>query len=165
MISSLLPQPARGTATASRPRIATRRRIGRRTLSEARDGGAGAARLVVLEDRAQAPQALRALALEPAAHAEALHQPVRERPGPGLDSLRHARHAARALLELVDAAQPRAVVLAAASGHHDAARRVDLGEGDVGEVEALQRRLVAEAPARPLSRRVDARHAPVARGG
>src|SRR4051794_26376282 len=146
MISSLLPQPARGTATASRPRIETRRRIGRRTLSEARDGGAGATRLVLLEDRAQAAQPLGALALQPAAQAQALHQPVGERARPRLERLRHAGHAARALLELEDAAQPGAVVLAAAAGQHDPPRRLDLGERDVGEVEALQRRLVAEAP-------------------
>src|SRR3954467_3216392 len=107
MVLSLLPQPASGAATASAHRRGTRRRrelIAAARLAKARDRRPPPAALALLEDRAQAAQRLGALALEPAARPEGLHQTVGERRGPRLDGQRDAGRAARAGLELVDAA-------------------------------------------------------------
>src|SRR5207244_2695114 len=81
--------------------------------------------------------------------------------GARLDGQRDARGPRRAGLELPDAAQPGAVVLAAPPGLDDPPRRLDLDEGDVGPVEALQRRQEAEARARPAAGGLHAGHAPV----
>src|SRR5213080_928929 len=101
--------------------MAGRRRIMRRPILAAHvgqtaDGGPRAAILAVLEDRAQAAQRLGALALQPAAHAHRLDETVGERRRAGLDGQRDAGGVTRRLLELVDAAQPGAVVLAGAPG-------------------------------------------------
>src|SRR3954451_15794566 len=105
-----------------------RRDMAAARLSEPGDGRAPAAVLALLQNRAQAAQRLGALALEPAPLAEGLHEAVAAVARARLDGQRDPRRAARGGLEVVDAADPRAVVLAAPPGLDDAPGRVDLDE-------------------------------------
>src|SRR4051794_17790690 len=146
-VSLLLPQPANTAVRASSMRTRT-------TTARSLDpghGGARAATLVLLEDAAQPPQRLAGLAPHPAAVAEGLHQPVRRQGGLRLEHEADAGAAAGGGLERPLGEGLDAVELAAAPDPHDAAGPLDLGEVHVAPREALERRVHAEASARPTA--------------
>src|SRR3954469_22963123 len=110
-------------------------------MLSARDGGADASLPVLLEDGAQAGEAVGETALEePPAGAE-LEQPVAGVGGFRLHAPLDAGRAARRLVELVlgDLADP--VELAAPPVHEDPVRRLGLDDRRVGPAEADERRL------------------------
>src|SRR5215204_1834660 len=158
-VSCLLPQPAANRAQSSAAEMTTRRLMA--GILDARDRGARAAIVVLLEDRLQPLQRLAAAALEPAAHAaEALHEAV----GP------ERRLALGRVLDLRAAARRRerprpvglgAVELPAAPGGDDPVRPRDLDEGHVLPAEAVEALVAAEAGAGALAHGVDPRQAPV----
>src|SRR5215208_1946214 len=131
MVSSLFPQA--GSATARRASRAARRVLDGRAVtaagsitatprSEPCDGGADPALLALFEDRAQAAQRLAALAPDPAAAGDGLHQAVREQLGLGLGRELDARLPAGRVRQDVLRAQPVAVVLPALADADDPER-------------------------------------------
>src|SRR3954452_11612402 len=153
------PQPP-ATSAAARTRTMSRRRVMTGGSLDPRDRGSRAPALVVLEDAAQPPQALAGLALEPAAEAERLDEPVGGQLRLGLEHELDARAAARGL-ELPARVGLDAVELAAAADRDDLARRIDLDEGEVAPAEALERPVHLVAGARPAAVGVDAGEPPV----
>src|SRR6185436_3357232 len=123
VVFSLLPQPPTTSAVA-RTRSMSRRRVITAKSLDPRDRGSGAPALVVLEDAAQAPQGLAGLALEPAAEAERLDEPVGGQLWFGLEHVLDAGAAARGL-ERPARVGLDAVVLAAAADRDDVPRRLD----------------------------------------
>src|SRR5215211_4497962 len=158
-VACLLPQPAANRAQSSAAEMTSRRLMAR--ILDARDRGARAAIVVLLEDRLQPLQGLAPATLEPAARAaQALHYAVG----------RQCRLALGRVLDLGAAARRRerpgrvglvAVELAAAPGGHDPIRPRDLDEGHVLPAEAVEALVAAEAGARALAHGLDARQAPV----
>src|SRR5918994_849533 len=157
--SCLLPQPAATNAHSSAAKMTSRRLMAR--ILDARDRGALAAVVVLLEDRLEPLQGLAAAALEPPARApEVLHQAVRRQLGLDLRRVLDPRAAAGGRqrpgrVGLV------AVELPAAAGGHDPERPLDLDERHVGPAEAVAALVVAESRARALAHGVDPRQVPV----
>src|SRR5215210_6631126 len=155
--SCLLKQPATDRAHANTAGM-TRRRLMARML-DAGHGRAGAAIVVLLEDRLEPLERLAPAALEPAPQAEGLHQAVRRELGLDL----------RRVLDLGAAARGRerprgvglvAVELPATARGDDLEGPLDLDEGHVGPAEAVAP-VVAESCARAAADRVDASQVPV----
>ena len=120
-----------------------------------------AARLVLLEDRAQPAQALAEAPPRPGAAGEELQQAVRRQLRLGGDGEAHARGAVAGRVELPDRARPDPVVLARAAGRDDPPRALDLDEGQLAPREALQRREEAEPRPGAQAQRVLAGQVPV----
>src|SRR5690242_1089292 len=92
--SSLLPQPAASSAQEITAEMTSRRLMAR--ILDARDRGARAAIVVLLEDRLQALQSLAPTSTEEAARPpQSLHDPVRREGGLALRRVLDLRAAAR----------------------------------------------------------------------
>src|SRR4051794_19488337 len=130
-------------------------------MLSARDGGADASLAVLLEDGAQARQAVGETALEEPAAGEELEQPVAREGGLRLHLHLDAGRAARRLVELVLGDLADAVELAAAAVHEDPVRRLRLDDRRVGPAEADERGLDAEPHAGADPLRLLARQVPV----
>src|SRR4051812_28433584 len=158
-VSSLLAQPP-ATSAAARTTNISRRRFTTRASLDAGHRGTRAPTLVVLEDAAQASQALGGFPPEPAAEAERLDELVGRELWLRLEHELDARAPARGLegpaRERLDA-----VELAAAADGDDAPRRLDPDEGQVAPAEALQRRVHLVAGPGPRAVGVDPRQPPV----
>src|ERR671910_2613794 len=158
-VSCLLPQPAANSAQASAAEMTSRRLMA--GILDARDRGARAAIVVLLEDRLQPLQRLAAAAPEPAARpAQALHEAVGGQRGLALGRVLDLRAVARR------GQRPRRVGLAAVelpapAGGDDPERPLDLDEGHVLPAEAVEALVAAEAGARARADRVDPRQPPV----
>src|SRR3954447_7322443 len=158
-VSSLLPQPP-ATSVAARTTNISRRRVTTRASLDAGHRGTRATALVVLEDAAQAAQALGGFPPEPAAEAERLDEPVGRELRLGLEYELDAR-APAGRLERPARERLDAVELAAAADRDDAARWLDPDEREVAPAEALERRVHLVAGAGPGAVGVDPREPPV----
>jgi hypothetical protein len=120
-----------------------------------------AAAFAVLEDRAQPPQSLGVLALQPRASADGLAQPVGQDGGMGLERELHAGGATGHGRQLVDPECADAIGLAGTTDLHDPVGAGDLGEGGVPPAEAVAGRLHAKAGAGAATDGVLPREVPV----